>query len=121
MTEQYRKELQAPNCPRVESAILCNLTTERLNAFSYGATHFSTHGDALTWVREYADKYHKIPTIQEMYDVFPTIETNTTGFDWDYIEDLFRNQLLYRTVREIIDRSGGALLTEPQKGLVDLM
>ena len=121
MTEQYRKELQAPNYPRVESAILCNLTTERLNAFSYGATHFSTHGDALTWVREYADKYHKIPTIQEMYDVFPTIETNTTGFDWDYIEDLFRNQLLYRTVREIIDRSGGALLTDPQKGLVDLM
>ena len=121
MQDQSRlDEINSQMYPTIESAILCNLDIDKLNAFPYVSTHFSAHGEALNWVRDYVNKYKKMPTINELTTAFPNVDAGTQGYSWQFLEDLFKGQVIYRKVDEVINSFGSALRKDPQKGVIDL-
>lgn len=113
-------EMNSQMYPKVESAILCNLDIEKLNEFPYTASHFSAHGDALNWVKDFVNKYKKMPTVGELTDAFPNVDADMKGYSWDFVQDIFKKQVIYRKVDEVINSFGTSLRRDPQKGVVDL-
>ena len=114
-------EIDVSTYAQIESAILCNLDSDKLDNFPYTDTHFSTHGEAFQWLKAYVDKYKKFPTLYEIGETYPSIDTSTVGFTWDYLVDIFRKQVLYRRVESIMAAQIKKMRMDPQKGLVDLL
>tara|TARA_R100001082_G_scaffold58323_1_gene32321 strand:- start:278 stop:1585 length:1308 start_codon:yes stop_codon:yes gene_type:complete len=119
-TSRYNR-VDASTYASIESAIICNLDEERLKRFPYAFSHFSVHGEAFEWLRKFLETYKKVPTISEIELTYPTIDITTVGLTWDYVVEIFKKQVIWRSAENCIKSAVSQLQTDPQKGIIDLI
>ena len=115
------EQVDSSTYAEIESAIICNATEERLNAFPYTAQHFSVHGEAFNWLKNFVDTYKKFPTLIEIEVSYPTVDTNMIGMTWEHTLDIFKKQVLYRHIEGAVSNKIKVIRNDPQKGLIDLI
>ena len=115
------EQVDSSTYAEIESAIICNATEERLNAFPYTAQHFSVHGEAFNWLKNFVDTYKKFPTLIEIEVSYPTIDTKMAGITWEHTLDIFKKQVLYRYIEGAVSNKIKVIRAYPQKALIDLI
>ena len=111
-TSRYNR-VDASTYASIESAIICNLDEERLKRFPYTFSHFSVHGEAFEWLRNFLETYKKVPTISEIELTYPTIDVTTVGLTWDYVVEIFKKQVIWRSAENCIKSAVSQLQTDP--------
>jgi replicative DNA helicase len=107
--------MDSNNFSFIESALVLSLCDPvNYKRFRFPIKNFAVHGEAVQFINSYHDQYKEFPEHSVLIEKFPKLRKDALTVSFDYAQDEFKKQIMFREVVQTF-ASNKELLTENPK------
>jgi replicative DNA helicase len=113
--------MDSTNFNFIESALVLGLTdSKNYKRFRYPLRNFAVHGDAVKFINEYHDQYQEFPETSVLIEKYPKLRKDAGTVSFDYAQDEFRKQILFREIVNTFSQNKTTLSDNPKAALANI-
>lgn len=111
-----------PSFEYIESAIVFGLDNKTtLRSFKHTEKDFAKHGDAYRFILDHFDSYGEFASPEVLCENFPTLDKTANSVNFDYATEIFKDQLLQRSIVRTVQAQKELVKENPKKALANIM
>ena len=110
--------MDSANFNFMESAIVYGLCNENnYRKFKFPIKNFVIHGDAVRFINSHIDEYKEFPEPSVLTENFPKLRGEAITANFDYAQDEFKKQVLFREIVNSFSSNKAVLQDNPKAAL----
>jgi|TARA_R110000765_G_scaffold355797_1_gene445981 replicative DNA helicase len=100
----------------IESGLVLGLDSlEKFKKFKHVSNDFIKHRDAFKFLTTHLDTYGTFPSSDLLCENFPTLDTAAVGLNFDYAQERFKNQIIFRQIVNVFQTNKEVLRENPKE------
>jgi len=110
--------MDSANFNFMESAIVYGLCNENnYRKFKFPIKNFVIHGEAVRFINSHIDEYKEFPEPSVLTENFPKLRVEAVTTNFDYAQDEFKKQVLFREIVNSFSSNKAVLQDNPKAAL----